>query len=131
MKNIISKTNRKELFWFLLAPVSFISIFYLSIIIESVVGEPNHITYLNKFIVFIVLILISMFSIYVFNTTRNVCNKNNSIILTAIFVTLEVLYIISFIHPISQGIFFLEVFILSLIINIILTYIISLFIKHS
>lgn len=130
MKNIISKANKKESFWLLLAPVSFVSIFYLSTIIKNIVGEPSHITYLNRFIVFIVLTLISIFSILVFNATKNVCkNKKNSVILTTILVVLEVLYIISFIHPTGQGIFFLEVFVPSSIINLLLTYIITLIIK--
>lgn len=130
MKNIFSKINKKELFLFLLAPVSFISIFYLSVIIENIIGEPNQITYLNKFIVFIILTIISIFSIFVFNVTKNVCeNKKGSIVLTTILITLEIFYIVSFIHPTGQGIFFLEVFIPSLIINTILTYIITLIIK--
>lgn len=130
MKNIISKTNKKELFWFLLAPVSFISIFYLSTIIENVIWEPSNITYLNKFIVFVILVLISIFSISIFNATKNVCEyKKSSIVLTTIFIILEVFYIVSFIHQTGQGIFFLNVFIPSLLINIVLAYVLTLITK--
>ena len=130
MKNIISKTNKKELFWLLLAPVSFVSIFYLSVIIENIIGEPNYITYLNRLIIFIILIIISIFSVFVFNATKNVCeNKKGSVVLTVILLILEVFYIISFIHPTGQGVFFLKVFIPSLIINTILTYTVTLIIK--
>lgn len=130
MKNIISKANKKELFWFLLAPVSFISIFYFSAIIENIIGEPNQIIYLNRFMVFIILIIISIFSVFVFNATKNVCeNIKGSIVLTTILIILGIFYIVSFIHPTGQGIFFWEVFMPSLIINIILTYIITLIIK--
>lgn len=132
MKNLISKSNKKELFWFLLAPISFVSIFYLSRIIENIIGEPNHITYLNRFVVFIILILISIFSVFIYRSAKNVCeNKNRSTTLTTVLVILEIWYVVSFIHPTGQGIFFLEVFIISLIVNIILTLIISYFIPKD
>jgi len=130
MKNIFSKTNKKDLFFILLAPVSFVSTFFLSGIIESIIKEPNTITYLNKGTTLLLLFLISIFSIKISNITKSIYeNKKKSYILTLFLVILAGLYLISFIHPIAKGIFFLEVFIPSLIINIVLTYIITLIIK--
>lgn len=131
MKNIFSKIDKKELFWFLLAPVSFISIFFLTGIIQNVVKEPNTITYLNKGILLLLLILISIFSIKTSNITTKVCESNRKqCILATSLIILAGLYIVSFIHPTGQGIFFLEVFIPSLIINMVLTYIITLVISR-
>lgn len=127
MKNIFSKTNKKGLFIILLAPVSFLSTLFLSEIIQNIIKEPNSIFYLDRISSFILLILMSLFSIFVFETFKNIYeNKKKSYILTTISVILINLYIISFIHPTGQGVFFLEVFIPSLIINMVLTYIITL-----
>jgi len=130
MKNIFSKTNKKGLFIILLAPVSFLSTLFLSDIIQNIIKEPNSIFYLDRISFFILLILMSLFSILVFETFKNTCeNKKKSYILSAISIILIGLYIISFIHPTGQGVFFLEIFMPSLIINIILTYFITLIIK--
>lgn len=132
MKNIFSKTNKKGLFIILLAPVSFLSTLFLSEIIQNIIKEPNFIFYLDRISSFILLILMSLFSIFAFETFKNICeNKKKLYILTIISVILINLYIISFIHPTGQGVFFLEVFITSLIINIVLTCLITLIIKGS
>lgn len=130
MKNIISKTNKKELFWLLLAPVSFVSIFYLSPIIENSIGEPISVFQIGRLTFFILLILISLFSVSIFKVAKKIVDdKKKPCFLIIALVIIESLYVTSFIHPTGQGIFFLGVFIPSIIINTILTYIITLIIK--
>lgn len=130
MKNIILKTNKKDLFFILLAPVSFLSTLFLSKVIQNIIKEPNDIFYLDRLTSFVLLILLSVFSIIVFETVKKICdNKKRSNFLTTILIILQVLYVVSFIHPTGQGIFFIEIFTPSLIINMVLTYIITLVIS--
>lgn len=130
MKNIFSKINKKELFLILLAPVSFISIFFLTGIIQNVIREPIFLVYINRLILFVLLILISIFSIKISSVITKIFeNKKRACILRTIWIISACLYLVSFVHPTGQGIFFLEVFVLSLVINLLLTYTIALIIK--
>lgn len=137
MKNLLLKLNKKDTFFVLLAPISFISVLFLNRIIENIITNNNIMEftpalYFSRLVFLILSILITLYTLKILRIFNKIyLNAKKSYYLTFAFSALFILYICSFIHPLNMGIFFIEVFIPSLSINIVITYIINLLITHK
>jgi DNA mismatch repair ATPase MutL len=124
---ILKNLTLKETFLLLLTPVSFVSIFTLTTLLQGI--KEFSFMYFNRPLFVVLVLLISIYVIAISKVIEKVFSQSTvwtRQLVLFIYTVLGIYYVSTFLHPAKQEVFFLNIFGMSLGINILLCLIIAL-----
>ena len=118
--------NREDLFFILFPIVSIISTLLFMGALVSLGGEPKGVFYFNKILFWFFGIMITLYTLRINKTFKNLFTSDRKIYFGTLLLSLLFIFYISlFQQVIDQHVFFIDLFSISLPINIMLSGIIS------